>query len=278
MTGQPRTDDVVGLPADASAYDAGVVGEGLRADEQDRLVHQRKTLESAHTQHEPEGLVGAHGVTVSPAHWARFGLWADHPGDLLRLSRNDVTAVARRCRETNDWLPLLITSYAWGYGRRGVGPARLSRIFDGTPRVAALPKPEINHRLAGAVEALDSHGPSAAYNFLLAEWRIPALGPAFFSKFLYFADRAVSGERCRALILDSRLARSMRRIWERRAAEPYAAGGYAARWLWQGPSWTSYRYQVYLAFLHRAAAQLSQSGERWTPELVEFLFFLDNGD
>lgn len=32
-------------------------------------------------------------------------------------------------------------------------------------------------------------------------------------------------------------------------------------------------YRVYRAFLGRAAAQLSEAGERWTPDLVELLLF-----
>ncbi|MDH6464328.1 hypothetical protein M2302_004526 [Micromonospora sp. A200] len=268
--------EAIKLPEDASAYDAGVVNEGLRRDERDWLVRQRRVWEAGHggTPGEAERLVDAHRILVIATNWERFGddlrvAGSDQP---LLVSRGDVTGVARQCRERGDWLPLLVTSFAWGWGTRSIGPTRLSWVFHGSRRIRALPTVEIGSRLAAAVNVLDRQSAEAAYRWLLKDGHIPALGPAFFTKFLYFASRA-GGGRYPALILDARLARRMQWFWERRAGEEYAVGGQAARWLWRGPRWSAYRYQVYRAFICRATAQLSEPGERWTTELMELLLF-----
>ncbi|MET7373437.1 hypothetical protein [Micromonospora arida] len=207
--------------------------------------------------------------------WVRFDRCPPFDSDAaspLSLSREAVTGVARQCRERELWLPLLVTSFAWGWGSRGFGPTRLRWVLNGKAGLPGLPTSEIEERLATAVDALDRRGAGAAYQSLFDTGRISAFGPAFFTKFLYFAGRADKA-RCPALILDARLARQMRSFWQRRTHQPYAVNGPSARWLWQGPRWSPRRYLIYLAFMSRAATQLSMSGERWTPELIELLLF-----
>ncbi|MEU4473533.1 hypothetical protein [Micromonospora sp. NPDC023888] len=265
------------LPDDASAYDKGVVECGLTAEEQDWLRQQRREweLRVVGRRCSAEEQVNGHSIDVVPARWAQFDGWppfgtaASSP---LSLSRGAVTDVARQCRERGLWLPLLVTSFAWGWGSRGFGPTRLRWVLNGKGGLPGLPTSEIQERLAAAVNALDQRGAGAAYQLLLDAGRISGFGPAFFTKFLYFASRTDSVQ-CPALILDARLARQMRGFWQRRADEPYAVNGRSARWLWQGPRWSARRYQIYRAFICRSAAQLSVSGERWTAELVELLLF-----
>ncbi|MEH0934243.1 8-oxoguanine DNA glycosylase OGG fold protein [Micromonospora psammae] len=276
-TGKQGCDWRTLLPGDASDYDTGVVEGGLTAEEQDRLRRQRREWEGrcGDGPLSPEELVDSHTIHVVPARWARFAQYPPFEAAdaaCLPLSRGTVTDVARGCREDGAWLPLLVTSFAWGWGKRGFGPARLSWILNGRGPLPGLSPGEIENRLAAAVHVLDNQGGRAAYQLLLEDGRIPGFGPAFFTKFLYFASRA-DDERCTTLILDARLAKAMRNIWERRADQPYAVNGRAARWLWRGPRWSHLRYQIYLAFMCRAAVQLSESGERWTPELVELLLF-----
>ncbi|MEU7948857.1 hypothetical protein AB0C50_29600 [Micromonospora taraxaci] len=265
------------LPHDASTYDKGVVEGGLTADEQDWLGRQRREWEarSRGGRRSPEELVSSHSIDVVPARWAKFDQWPSFDSDAsssLSMSRGDVTEVARQCRERELWLPLLVTSFAWGWGNRGFGPTRLRWVLDGKAGLPGLPTSEIQKRLATAVNVFDQRGAGAAYQLLLDAGRISEYGPAFFTKLLYFASRTDSGQ-CPALILDARLARQMRGFWQRRANEPYAVNGRSARWLWQGPRWSTRRYQIYRAFICRATAQLSVSGERWTPELLELLLF-----
>ncbi|MEV1142732.1 hypothetical protein [Micromonospora sp. NPDC049799] len=265
------------LPGDASDYDRGVVEGGLTAEEQDWLRGQRREWEArcGGGTLSAEELVDRHAIDVVPARWARFAEYLPFETDgqaCMPLSRRAVTDVARECRGSGAWLPLLVTSFAWGWGKRGFGPARLSWILNGRGPLPGLSPGEIDNRLAAAVQVLDDQGGRDAYQLLLERKRIPGFGPAFFTKFLHFAIRT-DDERCLAPILDKRLARQMRCFWERRTGEAYAVNGPAARWLWRGPRWSSRRYQVYRAFMCRAAVQLSASGERWTPELVELLLF-----
>ncbi|MFF0232682.1 hypothetical protein [Micromonospora sp. NPDC005254] len=268
------------LPDDASDHDKGVVEGGLTAEEQDWLRQQRREweLRSGGERRSAEDLVSGHSIDVVPARWVNFDRCPPFDADAssrLSLSRGAVTDVARQCRERELWLPLLVTSFAWGWGSRGFGPARLRWVLNGKAGLPGLPTSEIEKRLAAAVDALDRRGAGAAYQLLFGTGRISAFGPAFFTKFLYFAGRTDKA-RCPALILDARLARQMRGFWQGRAYEPYALNGRSARWLWQGPRWSPRRYQIYLAFMSRAAAQLSVSGERWTSELVELLLFRRN--
>ncbi|MGW2626931.1 8-oxoguanine DNA glycosylase OGG fold protein [Micromonospora taraxaci] len=265
------------LPDDASTYDKGVVEGGLTAEEQDWLRQQRRDWELRFDggRRSPEELVSGHSVDVGPERWAKFDEWPSFDTDAsspLSLRRGVVTDVARQCRESELWLPLLVTSFAWGWGNRGFGPARLRRVLNGKAGLPGLPTTEIQKRLAAAVGTLDQQDAGAAYQLLLNAGRISGLGPAFFTKFLYFASRTDNAG-CPALILDARLARQMRGFWQRRANEPYAVNGRSARWLWQGPHWSTRRYQIYRAFICRSVAQLSESGERWTPELAELLLF-----
>ncbi|NES28152.1 hypothetical protein GCE86_08615 [Micromonospora terminaliae] len=265
------------LPENASEYDAGVVNGGLRDDELEWFRRQRRDLEAERggDSHDAEDLVGRHAVNVVPARWWQRDLslpFDEEAFSVTSLSRDDVTAEARRCRESGNWLPLLVVSFAWGWGSRGFGPTRLSWVMRGGWRSPRLGRDEIERRLGAAIDVLDREGAPSAYDLLLTGGRIPALGPAFFTKFLYFASRSQE-VRCPAPILDARLASAMRCFWTRRSDEPYAVGGRPARWLWQGPRWSTYRYRVYRAFLGRAAAQLSEAGERWTPDLVELLLF-----
>jgi hypothetical protein len=57
---------------------------------------------------------------------------------------------------------------------------------------------------------LDGGGALAAYGFLLAgPGKIDGLGPAFFTKFLYFMGYGRAGGTLQPLILDSRVARNL---------------------------------------------------------------------
>ncbi|MEV5693044.1 hypothetical protein [Micromonospora globbae] len=262
------------LPPDALVFDRGVVEGGLRPGERDWFLRERQAwmTESGCRSDDPDDLVNAHKIPVEPSRWVQFPeLPFDSDESLLSVSRRDMTDRAQR-RDDDRWLSLLVASMAWGWGRKGFGPTRLRWILDGNSRWKALPRTETRRRLATAVDTLDRHGAVAAYGYLAGDERIPGFGPAFFTKFLYFADRAAGGQGC-SLILDARLAWQMRGFWRRRVAEPYTANGPSPDWLWRGPVWTGRRYQIYLAFMGRVAAELSESGERWTPDLVELLLF-----
>jgi hypothetical protein len=277
------------LPEDASAADVGVVQDGLRDDELPWFRSRRRELEEHTAASDPNAptdaaaLVSQHAVCVVPERWSKFADWLQPFEDSgwARLSRGDVSTVAARCRITGEWLPLLVASFMWGQGIRGYGPTRLSWILDGQPSRPAPALDQIRDRLAACVRVLDDNGPGDAYALLQRRsGRIPHFGPAFLTKYLYFAYFGANTRDdcrdCRPLVLDKVLAGRMRWFWARRRDEPYGVDIARAEWLWKGPCWTTRRYRVYLAFMHRAATQLSAAGSLWTPDLVELILFSKN--
>jgi hypothetical protein len=98
-------------------------------------------------------------------------------------------------------LTAFLTVMAWGYGRVGYGPFRVQRI------VASVPDP--GRCLQAAAATLVRSGPTAAYALLGDNGvpRLPGLGPAFGTKYLYFCSPP--GNRP-ALILDRLVAAWLR--------------------------------------------------------------------
>ncbi|TDC61557.1 hypothetical protein E1258_11070 [Micromonospora sp. KC207] len=279
--GGGQNGEPVKLPHDASPFDRGVVEGGLTPGERDWFRRQRRerAQSSVCRYADVTELTDQHRIPVDLTRWAQLGEHLPVPPGAgpVPVSRRDVTEVARHCRENRVWLPLLAASFAWGWGRRGFGPTRLTWILHGNTRWPAPPPGEVERRLAHAVDVLDHESAWSAYRYLAEEDKVCGLGPAFFTKFLYFAGRA-GDRRPGALILDDRLAGRMRGFWLRRADETYAAQGKSPHRLWRGSVWSPYRYHVYLAFLGRAAVQLAEDGEQWTPELVELLLFRSDPD
>lgn len=119
-----------------------------------------------------------------------------------RLSR---PLVRQACRDAAGTpaaaLDAFIAVMAWGYGRVGYGPFRVRRVL------ASVPDP--GERLEAAADELARGGPTEAYAFLGDGGvpRLPGLGPAFGTKFLYFCSRP--GDRT-ALILDRLVAAWLR--------------------------------------------------------------------
>jgi hypothetical protein len=90
---------------------------------------------------------------------------------------------------------------AWGYGRVGYGPFRVRRLLDPAPDAGVLLQ-------AAAIKVADGR-PVAAYACLgdHGTARLPHLGPAFGTKFLYFCSPPALRP---ALILDRLVARWLR--------------------------------------------------------------------
>jgi 8-oxoguanine DNA glycosylase-like protein len=87
---------------------------------------------------------------------------------------------------------------AWGYGTVGYGPFRTRRALD---------TDNAQHKLRQVAETLHSEGPIRAYERLAkaGDARLAGLGPAFGTKFLYFAQPSDGSPK--ALILDRLVAR-----------------------------------------------------------------------
>ncbi len=214
----------------------------------------------------------AHAVEYVPAHWSGITPW---PDQLLErshvqgaaISRAQVVAVAREAVKRGEWSEVLVASYVWGQGRTGYGPHRLKEI---------LAEPNVFDVLERAGATLQEEGAVAAYHVLYGAVR--GLGPAFFTKLLYFLDLAMDTSTApRALILDQRVARVVRTHATRVGLEVGATSTPdVAAWTWSDGGWTAHRYGVYLRWITAAPEQLTASGIGWpasSPDLLELALF-----
>ncbi|MFD3717574.1 hypothetical protein [Streptomyces sp. NPDC058674] len=215
--------------------------------------------------------IGGHAVEYVPSRWSNVEPWPEQlavrsHAEAAMLSRAEVVAVARRAAEGGEWSALLVASYVWGQGRTGYGPHRLR---------AVLAQSAVDDVLAAAAAALKAAGATDAYRVLCDA--IPGLGPAFFTKFLYFLDLVQDGPAPRALILDRRVARAVRAHAARVGLDAgLVAAPTLAAWTWSNGAWTSHRYGVYLRWITAAADQLAASGIGWpeaSPDLLELALF-----
>ncbi|MEU5341966.1 MULTISPECIES: hypothetical protein [unclassified Streptomyces] len=221
---------------------------------------------------------GGHDVEYAPARWTGIEPWPvglperSRTGT-ARISRDQVVAATRGAAERSEWSEALVASYVWGQGRTGYGPHRLREI---------LAEPTVDDALATAGSVLRQEGAVAAYRGLRGA--VKGLGPAFFTKFLYFLDQGHlldpatdAPAEPRALILDQRVARVMRAHATRVGADMALASAPAvAAWIWSDSGWTSHRYGVYLEWIHAATEQLASAGIGWPgsrPDLLELALF-----
>jgi hypothetical protein len=201
----------------------------------------------------------AHEVAYDPSRWP---CQTRGSGGRTRITRGDVFALADA-----PAMDLFTASYVFGMGLRGYGPHRYDRITAGAPDLSDLL--EIVRQIGRC------QGPAAAYAQLYggdgdvrarpgaAPWsRVDGLGPAFFTKFMYFA---VPG----SLILDNVLAH---RVAELSGMPHLLRNGKAV-------AWTPYRYTVYLHWMTQTATAVSLHTNPLvvTADLLELTLFNSTG-
>ena len=185
-----------------------------------RLVTRRPKLRTdTHTLPLPAALsvghrevdISAHRINVSSRWWQNHLDSRGLPGGPLPvqrdgakefLTRADVWSRADRLKRDEDVLSLLWHALAWGAGTRGVrnDERRMDAIAAGRGRAVTLLRQA----------ALLSHtSPEQAYQMLHpgGKGAISQLGPAFGTKFLYFAGGGRPEHPC--LILDKRVATAL---------------------------------------------------------------------
>jgi hypothetical protein len=135
-------------------------------------------------------------MVAFPSHAATFAALPEHL---------DRTAIRQACVHASmspaDAERSFLAVMAWGYGRVGYGPFRVRRVLDAAPNAGV--------QLQAAAGAAAEGRPVEAYACLgdHGAARLPYLGPAFGTKFLYFCS---STGRRPALILDRLVARWLR--------------------------------------------------------------------
>jgi hypothetical protein len=184
----------------------------------------------------------AQPIRFNPARWKRLlpddALWPPELDDQHDVTRETVFTIC----QSGDVTRGLVAACVWGAGTGAQSVHRRVKVFTHTP-------PDVmGTRLAEALDLLRESGPVAAYRALRTHLRIAYLGPAFFTKFLYFAGYRTSQE-LRPLILDR-----------------FVADGLRAGWPTAG--WPSAQYGEYLEHAHRWA---QESGT--TPDAVELALF-----
>ncbi|MEU3449167.1 hypothetical protein AB0H29_18405 [Streptomyces thermolilacinus] len=150
-----------------------------------------------------------------------------------RVDRTTVFTVSRRSDTTEGRRHLLTAALVWGTGTKTRSVTRRGRVF------ASSPARDIDAHLDAALGLLRTEGATAAYYALNNDHRITYLGPAFFTKVLYFAGYEECAGPLRPLILDSLVARALQ------AADP---GG-----KWRRSGWTTPHYTRYLTLAHEQA-------------------------
>jgi hypothetical protein len=160
---------------------------------------------------------------------------AGFPRGVDSLTRSRVVDEVAAALDADEPVQALAWCNAWGYGNRGYGVSRHNAIVADKARAAT--------RLEVALEHIRDQKPLDAYYALRNEKvaRLKGFGPAFFTKFLYFADKAIHRNeredvgRVEPLILDAVVARQLRRL-KLPGFSPKSAG------------WNTSEYAFYLGF------------------------------
>ncbi|WP_079622271.1 8-oxoguanine DNA glycosylase OGG fold protein [Mycobacteroides abscessus] len=168
-------------------------------------------------------------------------------GGYRSISRNDVFDIGAGRFEHRE-LHTAVSAYVWGVGFNSRRSIRwLVRAFTTDPDAV-----QTNLRKAAAILAKD--GAVAAYDAMLAggaAWT-KYMGPAYFTKYLFFTGYRDPGADLRPLILDKRVATALR---ERRVFGPRTGD----------TGWPGYLYRRYLEYCHEQ--------NPGNPEAVEFDLF-----
>lgn len=201
-------------------------------------------------------LPGETAIPVDAPRWRDAlpaGTWPDGFADSGKATRADVFAIAGRWRDGAVPATQLATAaLAWGFGVRGYGPFRTGRVLAQDPA---------GTRFAGALANLraDEVTPDAlvdAYGRFHTSHRMRGLGPAFFTKILYFAGYRRDRSGPQPLILDSVVARRLPE--DAGPARKYAHG------------WTSSTWHAYLLWAENEAARPVFANQ---PDHVEISLF-----
>ncbi len=165
-----------------------------------------------------------------------------------RVDRRTVFGVARRSDTVEGRRHLLTAALVWGTGTKSRSVTRRARIF------AAASGGDIDARLEAGLGTLREEGPVAAYYAFNNDQHIKHLGPAFFTKVLYFAGPEQGEGAWRPLILDRFVALALR------AAD--------AGETWPTSGWTTPWYRRYLLLTHEHAQKAGIA-----PDQVEAALF-----
>ncbi|XAZ35481.1 hypothetical protein AAHB37_03825 [Glutamicibacter halophytocola] len=137
-----------------------------------------------------------HAIRFYPRHW--LNRWDESmPGippilqsgekdskDRLTLSRGDLFALGTKVKTAQDAVSFYVAVCSWGTGTK-------ARDID--RRIPTLSEPDVGEKLLSGIMLAQNPNVEAeeAYRSFWTsnQYRLKGLGPAFFTKLLYFADR-----------------------------------------------------------------------------------------
>jgi hypothetical protein len=172
----------------------------------------------------------------------RVGRWP-------RVDRRTVLGMAEGCGTVEGRRHLLVAALVWGTGTKARSVNRRGLVFEGSTAE------HVDVRLGTVLTALREKGAVAAYDACRKDQRIPHLGPAFFTKVLYFAGYENSAGLRRPLILDSVVSLALKN--RKAVTEDWPLSG-----------WSTTQYARYLDIVHH---QAESAGVR--PDAVEAAWF-----
>ncbi|MDX3863241.1 8-oxoguanine DNA glycosylase OGG fold protein [Streptomyces europaeiscabiei] len=151
-----------------------------------------------------------------------------------RVDRRAVFSIASQVDTAEGRRHLLVAALVWGTGTKAQSVNRRARVFEHSSPA------DIDARLSEALDVLRARGAADAYWAFNNDQRVPHLGPAFFTKVLYFAghDRATAPHR--PVILDSVVSRALK-------------ANDAVDTSWPENGWTTDQYRLYVDGVHEYA-------------------------
>lgn len=121
------------------------------------------------------------------------------------VDRAMVAATVEQLIEREQVVPAFVTAMLWGHGRSNYGPSRTARVLAHASEAKAHSGAEIaSDKLAESVRRARRDGAVEGYRYLNNEGHIHGLGPAFFTKWLYFVTARGQARAARAApVLDA---------------------------------------------------------------------------
>ena len=126
-----------------------------------------------------------------------------------RVDRASTREVVLQELEAGRTLPAFVTAMVWGYGTTGYGPVRTRWVLTGTKTnpMESPVLPQVPARLEAGATAVLQDGSLEAFRLMNNEGKVKYLGPAFFTKWLYFTSAFQSPDDAKAApILDKQVS------------------------------------------------------------------------
>ncbi|MBF6672585.1 hypothetical protein [Glutamicibacter sp. FBE19] len=160
--------------------------------------------------------VDNHAIWFYPRHW--LNRWDENMPDVpsilqsgekdskgrLTLSRGDLFALGNKVKTAQDAVNFYVAVCSWGAG------AKARDIYR---RIPTLSEPDVGEKLLDGIMLAQDPNVEAeeAYRSFWTsnQYKLKGLGPAFFTKLLYFTAGPTDSQKMRHLILDKKVAASI---------------------------------------------------------------------